>query len=79
MVTLSSERPVLTNVDVGSSMLGGSASVLSEFLHSGATTKSIPLAKRSRSVEDDGRSEAEKITKKSTAEEHIKDKATSMN
>ena len=48
----------------------------SEFLHSGATTKAMPLAKRSRSVEDDGRSEVEEIGQESAAEEHIEDKTT---
>ena len=35
----------------------------------------MSLAKRSRNVEDDGRAEAEKIAKKSAAEEHIEDNA----
>ena len=73
MVALSSEQPALTSVSVDSSTLGGSAIVPSEFLHSGATTKAMPPAKRSRSVEDDGSSEVEKIGKKSAAEEHIED------
>ena len=76
VVALSSERPVLTNVSVDNSMLGGSAIVLSEPFHSGATTKAMPIAKRSRSVEDDGRSETEKMTKKNAAEEYIEDNAT---
>ena len=48
----------------------------SELLNSGATARATSLAKRSRSVEDDGRADAEKITKKSAAEEHIEDNAT---
>ena len=40
--------------------------VPSEFLHSGAMMKAMPFTKRSRSVEDDDRSEAEKITEKIT-------------
>ena len=64
----------MTNVSVDSSMLGGSAIVPSEFLHSGATTKAMPFTKRSRNVEDDGRSEVEKITKTSATEEHIEEK-----
>ena len=66
VVALSSEQSTLMNVSVDSSMLEGSAIVPSESLHSVAATKAIQFAKRSRSVEDDGRAESEKITKKST-------------
>ena len=38
----------------------------------------VPLTKRSWSIEDDGRAEAEKITRKSSAEEHIEDNAAFM-
>ena len=58
VVALSNEQSTLMNVSVDSSMLEGSAIVPSESLHSGVTTKVIPLAKRSRNVEDDGRAEA---------------------
>ena len=75
VVALSSEQHVLTNASVDSSMLGGSVIVPSEFLHSGATTKGMPLAKRSRNVEHDDRSEEEKIGKTSATEKHIEDKA----
>ena len=75
---LSSDQRVMDNTSVDSSMPGGLAIAPSEFLHSGATTKATPLAKRSRSVEDDGRSEVENTGKKSAAEEHIDDKETEM-
>ena len=75
-VALSSEQPTSINVGVDSFLLEVSAIVLSESLHSGSRTKVIPFAKRSRSVEDDGRAEAEKITRKSAAEEHVEDNAT---
>ena len=73
VVALSSEQSTLMHVSVGSSMLEGSAIVPSESLHSGAMTKVIPLTKRSRNVEDDGRAEAEKMIKKNAAGEHIED------
>ena len=49
----------------------------SEFLHSGATTKAIPFTKRSRNMEDDGRSVAEKITRKSASEEQTENNVSS--
>ena len=76
VVALSSERPALTNVSVDSTMLEGSAIVPSESPHSGAMTKATTFAKRSRNVEDDGRAEAENMTKTSAAEEHIEGNAT---
>ena len=78
MVALSSEQPALTNVNFDISTLGSSAIVPSELLHNGATTKAMPLAKRSRNVEGDDCAEAEKMTKKSAAEEHIEDKTSFM-
>ena len=58
VVAPSIELSTLMNVSVDSSMLEGSAIVPMESFHSGATTKVIPFAKRSRSVEDDGRADA---------------------
>ena len=52
--------------------------VPSESLHSGVTTKTIPLTKRSSSFEDDGRAETKHMTKTNAAEEHIEGNATDM-
>ena len=68
VVTLSSEQSTLTSVSVDSTMQEFSAVVPSESFHSGATTKTIPLTKHSRNVENDGRAETENMTKTNAAE-----------